>query len=135
MTAVAAGAIAGRVMQVDAGRGHPDLLTLTAVKAIAAADVILVDDLVHPHVLKHASSHARIVHVGKRGPDCRAGIDPARVGATARPSTPQALIERPMRVEALQGRDVVRLKGGDPTSSAAAVRNARTRSRQASRHA
>ena len=99
----------GRVTLVGAGPGDPDLLTLAAVKAIAAADVILVDDLVHPAVLSHASATARIVYVGKRGPYCRAGQ-----GGVRRPSTPQAFIERLMRVEAKRGRHVVRLKGGDP---------------------
>ncbi len=102
----------GRVTLVGAGPGDPDLLTLAAVKAIAAADVILVDDLVHPDVLVHASAHARIVRVGKRGPYCRAGLE--RTVEVLRPSTPQAFIERLMIVEAGRGLDVVRLKGGDP---------------------
>ena len=100
----------GRVTLVGAGPGDPDLLTLAAVKAIASADVILVDDLVDPRVLEHAPASARIVHVGKRGPYCRPGADTS----FPRASTPQAFIERLMRVEAGQGRHVVRLKGGDP---------------------
>jgi len=102
----------GSVTLVGAGPGDPDLLTLAAVKAIAAADVILVDDLVHRAVLDHASAHARIVQVGKRGPYCRAGLE--RSVETLRPSTPQAFIERLMIVEANKGLRVVRLKGGDP---------------------
>ena len=102
----------GRVTLVGAGPGDPDLLTLAAVKAIASADVILVDDLVDPRVLEHAAASARIVHVGKRGPYCRPGADP--VTGVARASTPQAFIERLMRVEAARGLHVVRLKGGDP---------------------
>ncbi len=105
---------AGRVTLVGAGPGDPDLLTLAAVKAIAAADVILVDDLVHPDVLQHASPGARIVHVGKRGPYCGTGLDDAAKRDVERPSTPQAFIERLMRVEAAKGLHVVRLKGGDP---------------------
>ena len=89
----------GKVSLVGAGPGDPDLLTLKAVKAIAAADVLLVDDLVNPAVLVHAKASARIVPVGKRG-GCR--------------STPQAFIERMMVAEAQAGRHVVRLKGGDP---------------------
>lgn len=88
-----------KVYLVGAGPGDPDLLTLKAVKAIAAADVILVDDLVNPDILAHAKSHARIVPVGKRG-GCK--------------STPQAFIERLMIAEAQAGQCVVRLKGGDP---------------------
>ena len=87
------------VTLVGAGPGDPELLTIKAVKAIAAATVLLVDDLVSDAVIKYASSHARIVYVGKRG-GCK--------------STPQAFIEKLMLQEALAGENVVRLKGGDP---------------------
>ncbi|HWT71776.1 MAG TPA: uroporphyrinogen-III C-methyltransferase [Oxalicibacterium sp.] len=89
----------GKVYLVGAGPGDPELLTLKAVKAIAQADVILVDDLVNPAVLVHADAAARIVHVGKRG------------GCV---QTPQEFIERLMLSEAQAGHCVVRLKGGDP---------------------
>ena len=68
----------GVVFLVGAGSGDPDLLTLKAVRTIAMADVILVDDLVNPDILQHAQPEARIVWVGKRG-GCR--------------STPQAFIQ------------------------------------------
>ncbi|WP_394778405.1 uroporphyrinogen-III C-methyltransferase [Undibacterium sp.] len=90
---------AGKVILVGAGPGDPELLTLKAVKAIAQADVILVDDLVNPEVLQHAREGVRVVQVGKRG-GCR--------------STPQAFIEKLMLAEARAGFCVVRLKGGDP---------------------
>lgn len=90
---------AGCVTLVGAGPGDPELLTLKAVKAIAAADVLLIDDLVNPAVLAHAAPGARVIEVGKRG-GCA--------------STPQAFIERLMLAEALAGKQVVRLKGGDP---------------------
>ncbi|WP_424195952.1 uroporphyrinogen-III C-methyltransferase [Ampullimonas aquatilis] len=89
----------GQVTLVGAGPGDPDLLTIKAVKALACADVVLVDDLVNPEILQYAAQQARIVHVGKRG-GCQ--------------STPQEFIERLMIAEALAGRRVVRLKGGDP---------------------
>jgi uroporphyrin-III C-methyltransferase len=89
----------GKVVLVGAGPGDPDLLTIKAVKAIAAADVLLVDDLVNRDILEHARSNARIVPVGKRG-GCQ--------------STPQEFIEKLMISEALAGNYVVRLKGGDP---------------------
>ncbi len=106
------GAPRGGVTLVGAGPGDPELLTVAAVKAIAAADVVLVDDLVHPGALDHASPQARVIRVGKRGPYCRG--DAERRTETLRPSTPQAFIERLMIVEAEAGRRVVRLKGGDP---------------------
>jgi len=89
----------GRCTLVGAGPGDPELLTLKAVKAIASATVLLVDDLVNDAVLEHASPSARIVHVGKRG-GCK--------------STPQAFIDKLMITAVQQGEHVVRLKGGDP---------------------
>jgi uroporphyrin-III C-methyltransferase len=90
---------AGDCTLVGAGPGDPDLLTLKAVKAIAAATVIFADDLVSDAVLAHAHPSARIVHVGKRG-GCK--------------STPQSFIEKLMITAVQQGERVVRLKGGDP---------------------
>ncbi|MBA2675579.1 MAG: uroporphyrinogen-III C-methyltransferase [Ramlibacter sp.] len=89
----------GKVTLVGAGPGDPDLLTLKAVKAIRAATVLLVDDLVSAEVLAYAQPDARVVHVGKRG-GCK--------------STPQAFIEKLMLMAASEGENVVRLKGGDP---------------------
>lgn len=89
----------GQVTLVGAGPGDPELLTLKAVRAIATATVLLVDDLVNDAVLAHASPRARIIHVGKRG-GCR--------------STPQAFIEKLMIQAVQEGETVVRLKGGDP---------------------
>ncbi|MEO7640974.1 MAG: SAM-dependent methyltransferase, partial [Ramlibacter sp.] len=57
----------GKVTLVGAGPGDPELLTVKAVKAIRAATVLLVDDLVSDEVVALASPTARIVHVGKRG--------------------------------------------------------------------
>jgi uroporphyrin-III C-methyltransferase len=87
------------VTLVGAGPGDPELLTLKAVKALRRATVALVDDLVHPGVLRHLRKGARIVHVGKRG-GCL--------------STPQAFIHKLMVAEARRGERVVRIKGGDP---------------------
>jgi uroporphyrin-III C-methyltransferase len=87
------------VTLVGAGPGDPELLSLKAVKAIAAATVLLVDDLVSDAIVAYASPTTRIIYVGKRG-GCK--------------STPQAFIEKLMLQEALAGENVVRLKGGDP---------------------
>ncbi|OYU46359.1 MAG: uroporphyrinogen-III C-methyltransferase [Burkholderiales bacterium PBB4] len=92
-------ASSGQVTLVGAGPGDPELLTLKAAKAIAAATVLLVDDLVNPAIVAMARPGARVVHVGKRG------------GCT---STPQSFIERLMITAAQEGETVVRLKGGDP---------------------
>ena len=89
----------GSCTLVGAGPGDPELLTLKAVKAIGAASVLFVDDLVADAILAYARPGARIVHVGKRG-GCK--------------STPQDFIERLMVAAVREGEDVVRLKGGDP---------------------
>jgi uroporphyrin-III C-methyltransferase len=89
----------GQVTLVGAGPGDPDLLTIKALKAIQAATVLLVDDLVNEAIVAMASPAARVVYVGKRG-GCK--------------STPQSFIEKLMLTAALEGENVVRLKGGDP---------------------
>ena len=89
----------GQCTLVGAGPGDPELLTIKALKAIQAATVLLVDDLVSDAIVAHASPSARIVYVGKRG-GCK--------------STPQAFIEKLMLMAVNEGENVVRLKGGDP---------------------
>jgi uroporphyrin-III C-methyltransferase len=90
----------GTCTLVGAGPGDPELLTIKAVKAIGAATVLFVDDLVNDEIVAaYARPGARIVHVGKRG-GCK--------------STPQAFIERLMITAVREGETVVRLKGGDP---------------------
>ena len=89
----------GSCTLVGAGPGDPELLTIKAAKAIAAASVLFVDDLVSDGVMSHASPSARVVYVGKRG-GCK--------------STPQAFIEKLMIAAVQDGERVVRLKGGDP---------------------
>jgi uroporphyrin-III C-methyltransferase len=89
----------GQVTLVGAGPGDPELLTIKALKAIQAATVLMVDDLVSEPIVALASPTARVVWVGKRG-GCK--------------STPQSFIEKLMITAALEGERVVRLKGGDP---------------------
>jgi uroporphyrin-III C-methyltransferase len=88
-----------KVVLVGAGPGDPELMTLKAVRALAAADVVLVDELVSRACLAHVRPGAKIIEVGKRA-GCR--------------STPQAFIEKLLVRYARQGKNVVRLKGGDP---------------------
>ncbi|AKC86342.1 uroporphyrinogen-III C-methyltransferase [Pseudoxanthomonas suwonensis] len=89
--------IPAEVVLLSAGPGDLELLTLKAVRALATAEVLLLDELVDPDIVELAP-HARVVRVGKRG-GCR--------------STPQAFICRLMRRYALQGLRVVRVKGGE----------------------
>ncbi|MCW3481320.1 uroporphyrinogen-III C-methyltransferase [Neisseriaceae bacterium JH1-16] len=87
----------GKVILLGAGPGDLDLLTLKAVKALAAADMLLLDDLANAEIVTLAPQ-ARVIRVGKRG-GCK--------------STPQDFIQRLMRRYALQGKTVVRVKGGE----------------------
>lgn len=88
----------GRVYLLGAGPGDPELITVKAVNVLKVADVVLVDDLVNPEILKHCPQ-ARIVNVGKRG-GCK--------------STPQNFINKMLVALARNGETVIRLKGGDP---------------------
>lgn len=89
----------GRVTLVGAGPGDAGLLTLNAVRALQAADVILFDDLVSDAVLDLARREAKRMLVGKRA---------------GRKSCRQSEINALMLKLAGQGRHVVRLKSGDP---------------------
>ena len=88
----------GRVTLVGAGPGAPDLLTVRAVRALAAATVVVHDGLVDAAVLDLAPA-ARRIDVSKR---------------RARHTLPQTEIGALLIAEARAGRTVVRLKGGDP---------------------
>ena len=90
---------AGTVTLVGGGPGDPDLLTVAAVRALAAADVVLFDRLAPHESLAELAPHAHLIDVGKRP-----GHHPI----------PQDEIERILVRHAQEGSDVVRLKGGDP---------------------
>lgn len=89
----------GRVLLVGAGPGDPELLTMKAVRALKAADVILYDRLVGEGVLDHARREAELIPVGK---------------AKGAHSVPQEDINALLIDRARAGQTVVRLKGGDP---------------------
>lgn len=88
-----------RVILVGAGPGAADLLTLRAVRALAAADVVVHDGLVGDEVMALLPAQARRISVAKR---------------RARHTVPQAEIGELLVAEARAGHTVVRLKGGDP---------------------
>ncbi|MEM9249589.1 MAG: siroheme synthase CysG [Pseudomonadota bacterium] len=90
----------GSIALVGAGPGAPDLLTLRAVRRLQEADVIFYDRLVDPDVLELARRDAERIYVGK---------------APGAHAWPQDRIDRVIVAEALKGRNVVRLKGGDPS--------------------
>ncbi len=84
---------------VGAGPGDVDLITVKAIKAIKAADVILYDALVNNELLSYASPNAELIFVGKRR-GCY---------AYQQNQINELIIERALRCG-----HVVRLKGGDP---------------------
>ena len=87
----------GSVSLVGFGPGDPDLFTIKAAKAIDAADIIFYDDLIDDSYL--ADKKAEKIYVGKR-----AGYHHKE----------QAEINRLLLEAAREGKNVVRLKGGDP---------------------
>lgn len=89
----------GRVTLVGAGCGAYDLITLKGLNAVRSAQVLIYDDLLDPRLLEHASESCEKLYVGKR---------------TGRHSMPQEEINALLVEKARQGKNVVRLKGGDP---------------------
>jgi uroporphyrin-III C-methyltransferase / precorrin-2 dehydrogenase / sirohydrochlorin ferrochelatase len=89
----------GLVVLVGAGPGDADLLTLRALQALQAADVVFYDELVSEEILDRARRDAERVFVGKRA---------------GQPGLAQDIINQRLAEAASQGLYVVRLKGGDP---------------------
>ena len=89
----------GRVILVGAGPGDPGLLTVRAVAALGAADVVVHDGLIDARMLDLAPAAARRISVAKQ---------------RARHTLPQDSINALLVAHAKAGSVVVRLKGGDP---------------------
>src|SRR5580693_7172496 len=90
----------GKVIFAGAGPGDPELLTLKSFRYLRKAEVIITDRLVSDTILdEFVNKDALILHTGKQA------------GRTE--STPQSLINDLLVEYAMQGKLVVRLKGGD----------------------
>lgn len=89
----------GHVDLIGCGPGDPDLLTVKALRCLKAADVIVTDRLVPKEIVALARRDAHRIEVGK---------------TPYQPSINQDEINSIMLREALQGKRVARLKGGDP---------------------
>ena len=88
-----------KVYLVGAGPGDPDLITIKGRKALERAHVVLYDNLASDRLLEYAPSNAECIYVGKK----RAEHEMSQEEISA------LLIDHAKR-----GRNVVRLKGGDP---------------------
>ncbi len=89
----------GRVSLVGAGPCDPELLTIKALKALQQAEVVVFDRLVGEDILRLSNANAERIYVGKR---------------CGRPSMSQPEINAVLIEQAKLGKQVVRLKGGDP---------------------
>ena len=88
-----------KVYLVGAGPGDPGLITVKGLECIATADVVIYDYLAAPAILKHASTEAELIYVGKKGGEH---------------TLPQEQINALMVAKARENKVVARLKGGDP---------------------
>lgn len=89
----------GSVALIGAGSGDPELLTLKALRYLQLADVILTDRLVGPAVLELCRRDAHFIDVGKKKGFHKKSQDE---------------INELLLHYAREGKQVVRLKGGDP---------------------
>ena len=89
----------GIVYLVGAGPGDPELLTLKALRLIKSCEVLVHDALVSSEIINEASKNIEIFNVGKRAGKC---------------SVPQDDTNSLLVKLAKEGKNVVRLKGGDP---------------------
>jgi uroporphyrinogen III methyltransferase/synthase len=90
---------AGIVYLVGAGPGDPGLITLRGVECLQKAQVVVYDYLANEQLLNHAPAAAERIYAGKIG---------------GRHNQDQEEINHLLIEKALEGRVVVRLKGGDP---------------------
>ena len=89
----------GKVWLVGAGPGDVSLITLKGKAVLAAADVVVYDALVRGGMMSLMPEGAELIYAGKRA---------------GKHTMPQEAINELLLEKALEGKNVVRLKGGDP---------------------
>jgi len=91
--------INGKATLIGAGPGHPDLITVRGLNRLQTADVVLYDRLIPRELLDQIPATAEAIFVGKRA---------------GQHLQPQAVMNEILRDFVQAGKQVVRLKGGDP---------------------
>ena len=89
----------GSVWLIGSGCGSADLITVRGLKLLRQCDVVVYDDLIDSALLTEAPREAKRIYMGKR---------------CGKHSAPQEEISRVLVEQARAGRNVARLKGGDP---------------------
>lgn len=89
----------GKAYLVGAGPGRADLITVRGLRLLQGADVVIYDRLIAPDLLHETRSDAELIYVGKESGH----------HAVSQASINQLLVEH-----VAAGKQVVRLKGGDP---------------------
>jgi uroporphyrinogen III methyltransferase/synthase len=89
----------GKVYFIGAGPGDPSLITLKAFQYLKKADVIVYDHLASSQLLNYIPQRAEFIYVGKKGGES---------------SISQEEINKILVTKALEGKNIIRLKGGDP---------------------
>ncbi len=90
----------GKVYLVGAGPGDPGLVTVRGKTVLERAEVVIYDYLASPELLRYVPKDAELIYVGKKGGGPHMHT--------------QEEINRMLVASAKSGREVVRLKGGDP---------------------
>ena len=90
----------GKVYLVGAGPGDPGLITVRGKQLLERAEVVIYDYLASTRLLRHIPKDAELVYAGKKG-----GVQHTHT---------QEEINQMLVDYAMQGKMVVRLKGGDP---------------------
>lgn len=89
----------GSVALVGAGCGKADLITVRGLRLLQQCEAVVYDDLIDPKLLESVPESAERIYMGKR---------------SGNHSAPQEEINQVLIDLAKQGKNVVRLKGGDP---------------------
>ncbi len=91
--------VSGIVYLVGAGPGDPELMTLKSIRLIRSCKVLVHDALIPKEILEETNSDCEIYYVGKRA-GCKSFL--------------QSEINSLLLKLSKEGKDIVRLKGGDP---------------------